>query len=59
MDEILNLIESVSEDFPSYSYKPSSVLKTMNDTLTHAKFTCSFTGLSTSHEIIVVHILIT
>ena len=23
LDEILNLIESVSEDFPSYSYTPS------------------------------------
>ena len=26
LDEILNLIESVSEDFPSYSLKPSLLL---------------------------------
>ena len=27
LDEILNLIESVSEDFPSYSYKESKSKK--------------------------------
>ena len=31
LDEILNLIESVSEDFPSYSYDLPKVYRRLND----------------------------
>ena len=36
LDEILNLIESVSEDFPSYSY--SYIIELLSSRLTEASF---------------------
>ena len=39
LDEILNLIESVSEDFPSYSYNCYSIAHIAEDHI-HTDITC-------------------
>ena len=33
LDEILNLIESVSEDFPSYSYNPTDIIRFVDENM--------------------------